>query len=102
MRRTHSGGPEGYEQGVKLSRPTDNLPLWLRSFVGGERETAEVARLLADGRLLTLTGPGDSGKTRLALAVASSLAGRFDDGVWARSWHRFRTLISYPRPSPPR
>jgi predicted ATPase/DNA-binding CsgD family transcriptional regulator len=59
-----------------------NLPLQLTSFVGRGRETAKVGRLLAESRLLTLTGPGGSGKTRLALAVASGLADRFEDGVW--------------------
>ena len=60
----------------------DNLPLQLTSFIGRERETAEVEQLLAECRLLTLTGPGGSGKTRLALAVASGVARRFEDGVW--------------------
>jgi predicted ATPase/two-component SAPR family response regulator len=60
----------------------NNLPLQLTSFVGREREIAEVKDLLADQRLLTLTGPGGCGKTRLALKVASDLAERFEDGVW--------------------
>jgi len=73
-------GSEDYEQEADLSHPTDNLPLALTSFVGREREMAEVEKLLVESRLLTLTGPGDSGKTRLALSVASRLAGRFEDG----------------------
>jgi predicted ATPase/DNA-binding CsgD family transcriptional regulator len=60
----------------------DNLPLQLTSFVGRGRETSEVEGLLAESRLLTLTGPGGSGKTRLALAVASEMVERFEDGVW--------------------
>jgi Holliday junction resolvasome RuvABC ATP-dependent DNA helicase subunit len=60
----------------------DNLPLQLTSFVGREREMAEVEDLLADHHLLTLTGPGGSGKTRLALAVASEVVLDFEDGVW--------------------
>src|SRR4028118_565508 len=60
----------------------NNLPLQLTSFVGREREIAEVIDLLADQRLLTLTGPGGCGKTRLALKVAGDLAERFEDGVW--------------------
>jgi predicted ATPase/DNA-binding CsgD family transcriptional regulator len=63
-------------------RPRDNLPLQLTSFVGREREMAEVNRLLGTSRLLTLTGPGGSGKTRLALSVASELVDRFEEGVW--------------------
>ena len=60
----------------------NNLPLELSSFVGREKELAEVRRLLEDTRLLTLTGSGGCGKTRLALAVASELVGSFEDGVW--------------------
>jgi predicted ATPase/DNA-binding CsgD family transcriptional regulator len=63
-------------------RPPDNLPLQLSSFVGREREMAQAEELLSGNRLLTLTGPGGSGKTRLALAVAHEVAETFDDGVW--------------------
>jgi AAA ATPase-like protein len=56
-------------------RPPHNLPLELSSFVGREREMAEIKELLADHRLLTLTGPGGCGKTRLALAVARDVVG---------------------------
>ena len=63
-------------------RPPDNLPLQLTSFVGREREMAQVRELLEDYRLLTFTGPGGSGKTRLALVVASGLGRGFEDGVW--------------------
>jgi predicted ATPase/DNA-binding SARP family transcriptional activator/DNA-binding CsgD family transcriptional regulator len=52
------------------------------SFVGREREMLEVKRALAMTRLLTLTGTGGSGKTRLALEVARSLVGAYPDGVW--------------------
>ena len=52
-------------------RPPHNLAMELSSFVGREKELAEVKRLLEDTRLLTLTGPGGCGKTRLALAAAS-------------------------------
>src|SRR5215210_5399636 len=63
-------------------RPPNNLPLELSSFVGREKELAEVKRLLESTRLLTLTGSGGCGKTRLALAVARELAEGFEDGVW--------------------
>jgi predicted ATPase len=63
-------------------RPPNNLPLELSSFVGRERELAEVERLLVNTRLLTLTGSGGCGKTRLALAVAAELVGGLEDGVW--------------------
>jgi hypothetical protein len=59
-----------------------NLPLARTSFVGREREMLEVKRLLAMTKLLTLTGVGGSGKTRLALKVASDLAGAYPDGAW--------------------
>ena len=61
---------------------TNNLPVQLTSFVGREREMAEVKRLLSTGRLVTLTGPGGSGKTRLALEVAGELVEEYTDGVW--------------------
>ena len=62
-------------------RPPGNLPLLANSFVGRERELAEVRTLLASSRLVTLTGPGGCGKTRLALEVAG-LAENFEDGVF--------------------
>lgn len=63
-------------------RQHDNLPGVLSSFIGRRREMAEVRQLLAEYRLLTLTGPGGCGKTRLALQVASEIQGEFGDGVW--------------------
>ena len=57
------------------------LPLEPSSFVGRERELEEVGRLLSRSRLLTLTGAGGSGKTRLALQAAGHLARGFDDGA---------------------
>jgi len=57
------------------------LPLSLTSFIGRERERAEVARLLASARLLTLTGPPGTGKTRLAVQTAAELMTSFADGV---------------------
>jgi predicted ATPase len=62
------------------SRP--ELPSQLTSFIGRERELAEAATLLRDARLLTLTGAGGCGKTRLALQLAGQRAGDFEDGVW--------------------
>ncbi|QKG24373.1 ATP-binding protein [Actinomadura verrucosospora] len=62
--------------------PPGNLRPALTSFVGRERELAEGAALLAAGRLVTLTGVGGAGKTRLALRLARDVAGRFPGGVW--------------------
>ncbi|GAF42905.1 ATP-binding protein [Rhodococcus wratislaviensis] len=59
-----------------------NLPYELTSFVGRRREIAEVRRLLSVSRLVTLTGVGGVGKTRLALRVAADSSRVFDDGVW--------------------
>ena len=58
------------------------LPPQLTSFIGRERELAEAAALLRDSRLLTLTGAGGCGKTRLALELAGQRAEDFADGVW--------------------
>jgi len=60
----------------------NNLPLQLTSFVGRQEELALTDRLLRSSRLVTLTGAGGSGKTRLALQVAAGVAGRYPDGVW--------------------
>jgi predicted ATPase/DNA-binding SARP family transcriptional activator/DNA-binding CsgD family transcriptional regulator len=59
-----------------------NLPAPRTSFVGREREMLELKRTLAMTRLLTLTGAGGAGKTRLALEVARELVGVYPDGVW--------------------
>ena len=59
-----------------------NIPLQLTSFVGREKEIVEVKRLLLGDRFLTLTGPGGTGKTRLALQVGAELLELFPDGVW--------------------
>ncbi len=61
-----------------------NLPTHATVLVGRDREVADLRRLLLsdDGRLVTLTGVGGCGKTRLALGVASSVIGSFKDGVW--------------------
>jgi non-specific serine/threonine protein kinase len=59
-----------------------NLPLQLTNFIGRERELASVERLLATARLVTLTGVGGCGKTRLAIQVANRVSQDFADGVW--------------------
>ncbi|HEX7310826.1 MAG TPA: adenylate/guanylate cyclase domain-containing protein [Gaiellaceae bacterium] len=58
-----------------------NLPRPASSFVGRERETAQVAELVRGHRLVTLSGPGGSGKTRLSIEAASELVGEFKAGV---------------------
>ncbi|HEY8987851.1 MAG TPA: adenylate/guanylate cyclase domain-containing protein, partial [Candidatus Limnocylindrales bacterium] len=65
-----------------LDRRPNNLPTQLTSFVGRDVELAEADRLLETTRLLTMTGPGGTGKTRLSLQLAASVAERFPDGIW--------------------
>jgi predicted ATPase/class 3 adenylate cyclase/DNA-binding CsgD family transcriptional regulator len=66
------------------SRPlvSHNLPVQLTNFIGRERELASAYSMLADARLVTLTGPGGSGKTRFSLALAERALGLFPDGVY--------------------
>jgi predicted ATPase/class 3 adenylate cyclase len=86
--------PERLAQVVAVDLPTEfpplhsidarpnNLPTQLTSFVGRRDELEEALRLLRGSRLLTLTGPGGIGKTRLSLQVAAAAADGFPDGVW--------------------
>ncbi|HEX2647222.1 MAG TPA: AAA family ATPase, partial [Candidatus Dormibacteraeota bacterium] len=60
----------------------NNLPAELTSFVGREPQLAELRRLLHRSRLITLTGPGGAGKTRLALRLAAESLEKYPDGVW--------------------
>ncbi len=60
----------------------NNLPTQLTSFVGREKELADVRMLLHNARLLTLIGPGGTGKTRLSIQAASELLDQYPDGVW--------------------
>jgi predicted ATPase/class 3 adenylate cyclase len=60
----------------------NNLPRQLTSFIGREKEMAEVKRLLSTAYLVTLTGSGGAGKTRLALQVAAEMVDDYPDGVW--------------------
>jgi non-specific serine/threonine protein kinase len=70
-----------YDHAGELAHP-HNLPVQLTSFVGRDREVADVKARLADARLLTLAGPGGCGKTRLALQVATDVLATYSDGVW--------------------
>ena len=61
---------------------SDNLPAQLTTFVGRLGQIDEVRRLLLDNRLMTLTGAGGAGKTRLSVEVAAQVSDEFTDGVW--------------------
>src|SRR5687767_8746260 len=65
-----------------LNSLPNNLPPQLTTFIGREREMQEARKLLASTRLLTLIGPGGTGKTRLSLQLAADQLSEFKDGVW--------------------
>jgi predicted ATPase/DNA-binding SARP family transcriptional activator/uncharacterized protein HemY len=73
---------DGSELLHRARQQRTNITVPLTSFIGREQEIREVKQLIASSRLVTLTGPGGCGKTRLALTVADSLVEQFPDGVW--------------------
>ena len=89
-----SGKPERIFQVVHAALPRDfpplrsietfptNLPLQTTSFVGRDDDMADVIEALEQARIVTLTGVGGVGKTRLAVQVAAELLERFRDGAW--------------------
>jgi predicted ATPase/class 3 adenylate cyclase len=76
------GLPDAFPPLRSLDARPNNLPTQLTTFVGRDRELIEAGDLLRRSRLLSLTGPGGTGKTRLALQVAAAAADDFPDGVW--------------------
>jgi predicted ATPase/class 3 adenylate cyclase len=78
-----AGLPADFPRLKTLDVPLTNLPaLRLTSFIGRDREMTDTRRALERARLLTLTGPGGTGKSRLSLEVASGLLSEFPQGVW--------------------
>jgi non-specific serine/threonine protein kinase len=75
-------GDSGTAAITETQAPRHNLPVQRTSFVGRKQELADLARLLETTHLLTLTGSGGCGKTRLALEAAGGLVERFAEGVW--------------------
>jgi non-specific serine/threonine protein kinase len=73
---------KGRGEANRVSRPKHNLPYQLTSFIGREQEIAQLEELVTAHRLVTLTGAGGAGKTRLAIEAASRLVDAFPDGVW--------------------
>ncbi len=75
-------GRSGMPAGFAATTPRHNLPINPSSFIGRERELAAVKQALHSSRLVTLTGSGGIGKTRLALQAAGELIDTYQDGVW--------------------
>ena len=67
---------------ITAVEPRDNLPHPISSFIGREREIADVKRLMGMSRLVTLTGAGGCGKSRLAIETARQMLDLFLDGIW--------------------
>ncbi|HZR99365.1 MAG TPA: tetratricopeptide repeat protein [Chloroflexota bacterium] len=88
----HPALPDSFPPLVSLDAWPNNLPLHLARFVGREQELAILEGLLEEHRLLTLIGPGGSGKTRLAQTLAERTLAHYPDGVW---------LVELPREKEP-
>lgn len=78
----HPGLQRAFPPLRSLEAAPHNLPTTVSSFVGRDDDVAEVRGLLRSHRLVTLTGPGGVGKTRLALQVAAEEVGHYQEGVW--------------------
>lgn len=78
----HPALPEEFPTLRSLEALPNNLPVQLTSFVGREKEIEEVNGLLKETRMLTLSGSGGCGKTRLAIQVAADLVDEYEGGVW--------------------
>jgi len=74
-----------------------NLPHFVSSFIGRQREISEIKQLMSTSRLMTLTGAGGSGKTRLAIEVASQSFSQFPDGVWLIDFAPLREASLIPQ-----
>ena len=78
----HADLPADFPALKSLDVRPNNLPRQLTSFIGREKEMAEVKRLLSTAHLVTLSGSGGAGKTRLAIQVAAEMAEAYPGGVW--------------------
>jgi predicted ATPase/class 3 adenylate cyclase len=79
---THAGLPADFPPVRTIAERAGNLPLPVSSFIGRERELDQIAAALGQARLVTLTGPGGVGKTRLAFQAAGQVLSRYADGAW--------------------
>jgi hypothetical protein len=76
------GLPSDFPRLKSIEIMPNNLPVQLTSFIGREREIEEIKRLLGNARLMTLTGAGGIGKTRLAIEIARQMGDLYPDGLW--------------------
>jgi predicted ATPase/DNA-binding CsgD family transcriptional regulator len=81
LQQLNASAPTGRSSGA-WTRPRGGLPGQITSFVGREREVGAVTELLRQARLLTVTGPGGGGKTRLAIEAAAAAAEGYRGGAW--------------------
>jgi hypothetical protein len=95
--RAFAGAVAADREGVL---PPTNLPEPLTELIGRDDDLGEILSLAAAHRLVTLTGAGGIGKTRLALAAARQLLPQFADGVWVPSWRRSPIPASFTSPLP--
>jgi hypothetical protein len=79
---THADLRADFPPLVTIAERSGNLPLQVSSFIGRERELEQTEATLGEVRVVTLTGPGGVGKTRLALRAAAQVAPQFADGAW--------------------
>lgn len=79
---THPDLPDDFPPVKSVDSFPNNLPVQLTSFVGREKEVTEIKALLDGARLVTLTGSGGTGKTRLSLEVGAQELGNYPHGVW--------------------
>ena len=77
-----AGLPSDFPPLKSLEVMPNNLPIQLTSFIGRENEIEEIRQLLTSARLITLTGAGGTGKTRLAIEVARTVGDQYPDGAW--------------------
>lgn len=93
----HAELPSQFPPLASIDAVPHNLPLQLTSFIGREFVIREVKELLSTVRMLTLTGPGGCGKTRLALQVAAEQVERYPDGVWYVELASLRNAAQVPQ-----
>ena len=90
-----SGFP--FTPNLPSSKPNTNLPSSLTSFIGREKEQLDLLPLITKNRLVTLTGAGGVGKTRLAMRVGERVLGNYADGVWFVEFAPILDLLLVPR-----